>query len=48
MPSPFAALEDMVSDAIDATFGEAFEFRPMAAGNVNAAPAADEIGRAHV
>lgn len=29
MPSAFAALEDLVSDACDAVFGEPWELRPM-------------------
>lgn len=29
MPSPFAALEDAVSEIVDAHFGESFELRPM-------------------
>lgn len=32
MPGPFAALENRLSEACDAQFGEAFEFRPMLSG----------------
>lgn len=40
MPSPFAALENRLSDAIDVQFGEAFEFRPHTA-LPNARPTVD-------
>jgi hypothetical protein len=32
MPSPFAALEDAMSEAVDEQFAEAFEYRPYTAG----------------
>lgn len=41
MPSIFAAFEDELSDAIDGTFGEQFEFIPMVQPNVNARPGPD-------
>lgn len=41
MPSVFAGLEDALSDAVDATFGELFDFIPMAQVNVNGRPAPD-------
>jgi hypothetical protein len=41
MPSIFAGLEDLLSDQVDAVFGESFEFRPMTPGVGGGRPAVD-------
>lgn len=45
MPSPFAALEDQLSDVVDGMFAEPFTFLPMTQPTVNSRLAADP-GRA--
>lgn len=42
MPSLFSGLENKLSDAVDATFGEQFQFQPMVPGASGGRPSADE------
>lgn len=41
MPSVFSAMEDQLSDAVDATFGEQFEFQPKTPGAGGGRPSVD-------